>query len=81
MNTAKITEKQQEVCGIITEINQVVFFLLILIFFKYKTSITGSTYDGHDDADKIGKNETEIVVLLKHLSNFWRTWIGLKIVF
>ena len=41
--------------------------------FKYKTSITGNTYDGDDDANKVGKNETEIVVLLKHLSNFWRT--------
>ena len=34
--------------------------------FKYKTSITRNTYDGDDDANKI-------VVLLKHLSNFWRT--------
>ena len=56
--------------------------------FKYKTSITGNTYnvnatifvdDGNQipnpnyDADKVGKNETEIVVPLKHLSNFWRT--------
>ena len=46
--------------------------------FKYKTSITGNTYnvgDGEDgyDADKVGKNETEIVVPLKHLSNFQRT--------
>ena len=40
--------------------------------FKYKTSITGNTYDG-DDANKVGQNETEIVVPLKHLSNFWRT--------
>ena len=40
--------------------------------FKYKTSITGNTYDGDDDANKVGKNETEIVVLLKHLINFWR---------
>ena len=24
------------------------------------------------DADKVGKNETEIVVPLKNLSNFWR---------
>ena len=23
--------------------------------------------------DKIGKNKTEVVVPLKHLSNFWRT--------
>ena len=46
--------------------------------FKYKASITGNTYDvgageaGYD-ADKVCKNETEIVVPLKHLSNFWRT--------
>ena len=43
--------------------------------FKYKTSITGNTYNVGDgeagsDADKVGKNETEIVVPLKHLSNF-----------
>ena len=38
--------------------------------FKYKTSITGNSYDGDDDANKVDKNETEIVVLLKHLSNF-----------
>ena len=47
--------------------------------FKYKASITGNTYDGHDvdndydDANKVGENETESVVPLKHLSNFWRT--------
>ena len=45
--------------------------------FKYKTSITGNTYNVGDgeagyDADKIVKNETEIFVPLKHLSNFWR---------
>ena len=46
--------------------------------FKYKTSITGNTYNVYGgeagyDADKIGKSETEIVVQLKHLSIFWRT--------
>ena len=46
--------------------------------FKYKTSITGNTsniVDGEAgyNANKVGKNETEIVVLLKHLSSFWRT--------
>ena len=41
--------------------------------FKYKTSITGNAYYGDDDANKVGKNETEIVLPLKHLSNFWRT--------
>ena len=44
--------------------------------FKYKTSITGNTYVGDGeagyDADIVGKNETEIVIPLNHLSNFWR---------
>ena len=40
--------------------------------FKYKTSITGNTYDSND-TNKVGKNETEIVIPLEHLSNFWRT--------
>ena len=52
--------------------------------FKYKTSIHGNTYnvdkkitddDGNEvdpkyDANKVGKNGTEVVVPLKHLSNF-----------
>ena len=47
--------------------------------FKYKTSITGNSYnvgagEAVYDANKVGKNETEIIVPLKHLSNFWRTW-------
>ena len=46
--------------------------------FKYKTSIQGNTYNvGADeevyDANKVGKNKTEIVIPLKHLSNFWRS--------
>ena len=46
--------------------------------FKYKTSITGNSYnvgagEAVYDANKVGKNETEIIVPLKHLSNFWRT--------
>ena len=46
--------------------------------FKYKTSITENSYnnvgDGEAgyDANKTGKNETEIVISLKHLSNFWK---------
>ena len=46
--------------------------------FKYKTSITGSTYnvtataEGYD-ANKEGTKEVEIAVPLKYLSNFWRT--------
>ena len=53
--------------------------------FKYKTSITGNTYNVNAtivdddknqipnpdyDADKVGKNETIVVIPLKHLSNF-----------
>ena len=56
--------------------------------FKYKTSITGSTYnvdvritnaEGNVvnnpayDANKSGKKEVEIAVPLKYLSSFWRT--------
>ena len=56
--------------------------------FNYKTSITGNTYnvdekitddDGNEvdnpnyDANKVGKNKTEIIIPLKHLSNFWRS--------
>ena len=46
--------------------------------FKYKTSITGSTYnmaaaaEGYD-ANKEFTKKVEIAVLLKYLSNFWRT--------
>ena len=46
--------------------------------FKYQTGITGNTYNIGDsevgyDASKAGKNETEVFVPLKYLSNFWRT--------
>ena len=46
--------------------------------FKYKTSITGNTYNigaGEEgyDANKVGKNETKVVIPLKHLSKFWRS--------
>ena len=46
--------------------------------FKCKTSITRNTYnlgtgEAGYDANKFGKNETESVVPLKHLNNFWRT--------
>ena len=45
--------------------------------FKHITSITGNTYNtggGEEgyDANKVAKNETEIVIPLKYLSNFWR---------
>ena len=62
--------------------NQVIFFLLILNFLililKSKTSITGNTYNTGAgkavyDTNKVGKNETEVVIPLKHLGNFWKT--------
>ena len=46
--------------------------------FKYKTSITGNTCNvgagkaGYDP-NKVGKNETEFAIPLKHLSNFWKS--------
>ena len=46
--------------------------------FKYKASIAGNTYDvgvGKEGygVNKVGKNKTEVVIPLKHLSNFWRS--------
>ena len=56
--------------------------------FKYKTIITGNTYNIDEkitdndcnevdnpkyDANKVGKNETEVVIPLIHLSNFWKS--------
>ena len=46
--------------------------------FKYKTSITGSTYNlagaaDDYDANKEGKEDVELVVPLKYLGNFWKT--------
>ena len=45
--------------------------------FRYKTSITGNTYNVADnvpgyDAAKEGKKNPEIIVPLKYLGNFWR---------
>ena len=77
MNTVKITKKQQVVCGIITDEPSNPLSSNSESF-KCKASITGNTYNvgaGEDNyyAEKVGKNETEIVVPLKHLSHFWRT--------
>ena len=46
--------------------------------FKYKTSITGITYnigvgEAGFDKNKDGRSETEVVIPLKSLSNFWRS--------
>ena len=46
--------------------------------FKYKTSINGNAQnigvgEAGYDAKKAVKTETEVVIQLKHLSNFWRS--------
>ena len=46
--------------------------------FKYQTSITGKTYnigDGKEgyDPNRVGKNETEVVIPPKYLSIFWKS--------
>ena len=42
--------------------------------FKYKTSLTGKTSNQEDSENtEQGNTNLEIVVPLKHLSNFWRT--------
>ena len=46
--------------------------------FKYKAIVAGNMYkliagDANYDATKVGKNETDIVVSLKHIWNVWRT--------
>ena len=88
MNTVKTTEKQQfrlwnyyrdEPSDPLSSDSE---------SFKYKTSIQGNTYnvdknitnnDGNEtdnpkyDANKVGKNENEVVIPLKHLSNFWKS--------
>ena len=71
MNTAKITEKQQRVRGIITEMNQAIPFLLILNLLSTKQILQAGEV-GYD-ADRVHKNKTEIVVSLKHLNTSWRT--------
>ena len=45
--------------------------------FEHKNKITGNTYnvaegaDGHD-ANRVGKQDVELAILLKYLGNFWR---------
>ena len=79
MNRVKITEKQQEVCGIITEMSlEMNPPSSNSESFKYKTSITGNAYntgagEAGYDANKNGKNETKVVIPLKYLRNFWRS--------
>ena len=46
--------------------------------FKYKNNITGNIYNidnGEEnyDANNVSKNETEVFIPLKYLSNFWKS--------
>ena len=59
--------------------NQVILFLMILNLLNIRQALqeiliynVGAGEAGYD-ANKYGKNETEVVILLKHLSNFWRS--------
>ena len=74
---SKNYKKTTGIYGIITEMNQVILSS-DSEYFKYKNNITGNTYNigvGEEgyDANKVGKNESEVVIPLKHLSNFWRS--------
>ena len=87
MSTVKTIEKQQEVCEINYRDepnNPSVDYNADPITnsesFKYKSSITGKTSNANQENDENTeqgntktKKNLEIVVPLKHLSNFWRT--------
>ena len=51
---------------------------------KYETGIQGNTNNvgvgerGYD-ANKVGKNETEFFIPLKHLTNFWK-WLNISFI-
>ena len=66
MNTVRTTEKQRVVCGIIIEMNQVILSSNFESF-KYKASIVGKTPQNNDSL-----TNAKVVILLKHLSNFWK---------
>ena len=59
-------QRHLEVCGNITEMNQV-NNLADCESFKSKIKITGKT------PTTVNEKEVEIMVPLKYLSNFWRT--------
>ena len=50
--------------------NQVILFLLIQNLLDIKQVL--QEIAGYD-ANKVGKNKTEVVIPLKHLINFWRS--------
>ena len=59
--------------------NQVILLLMILNLLNIRQALqetliynAGAGEAGYD-ANKVGKNETEVVILLKHLTNCWRS--------
>ena len=78
MNIVNIIKKQQVVYGIIIRNKPANPLSSNSQSFKCKTSITKHTYnigDGEEGyhENKVSKNETEVVIPLKHLSNFLRS--------
>ena len=78
MNTAKITEKKTDSLWNYYRDKSRDPLSSNSEFFKYKRSITENTYnlgvgEAGYDANKASKNETEVVIPIKHLSNFLRT--------
>ena len=76
---SKNYKKQQAVCGIVAEKNQVILFLLILNHLNTRqvlqeTRMMLVMVKMVMMQWKLEKIETEVVVSLKHLSNFWRNW-------
>ena len=74
MSTAKIIQKQLEICKIVTEMNQIGtagninYSIKDSKYFYYETSITERLEDSNTE-----KENVEIIVPLKDLSNLWRT--------
>ena len=68
---------KQVLCGIIIEMNQLILFLLILNLLNIKQVLQEKliilVLMKKVDANKVDKNETEVVIPLKYLSNFWKS--------
>ena len=77
MNTVKIIEKQQEVCGIIqvdepsssVDANNITQSILNLESFDYKANFMENGVTNNN----LTKNNVEVVVPSKYLSNFWKS--------
>ena len=70
MNTVKTTEKQQAACGIITEMNQAILFLLILNLLNTRQLSKRFRIRRPENNDQL--TNSKVVIPLKHLIDFWR---------